>query len=57
MNVGIWSDIILGIIGIAFVWFFGYVVFYLKETHKIDHHFDGDGRYKGHLPHRDDDDA
>ena len=31
MNMGIWSDIILGIIGIAFIWFFAYVGFYLKD--------------------------
>lgn len=57
MEMGVWSDVILGVIGVLFIWFFGYVVLYFKETHKIDHHFDGDGRYKGHLPHRDDDDA
>ena len=31
MNLGIWSDIILGVIGIAFIWFFAYVGFYLKD--------------------------
>ena len=32
MNMGIWSDVILGTIGVLFIWFFGYVIFYFKET-------------------------
>jgi len=36
MNMGIWSDIILGVIGIAFIWFFAYVGFYLRETRDIN---------------------
>tara|TARA_B100000586_G_scaffold236383_1_gene187156 strand:- start:395 stop:496 length:102 start_codon:yes stop_codon:yes gene_type:complete len=31
MELGIWSDIILAAIGIIFIWFFGYVGFYLLE--------------------------
>jgi len=49
MQMGIWSDVILGIIGIVFVWFFAYVAFYLKETRDINKllasiQFDNKGR-------------
>ena len=30
------GDLIIGIIGVIFIWFFGYVIFFMEETRDND---------------------